>query len=313
MATNREKGIDRRVSEPVYPKDVLSEVTLVMAPPDVKGAWVWALLILWDNDKPSHTATLDEWGRIWGCSAVEADSLVKEIHDREIGIVTRRHEKVTLTSRRLRRRHKVKEGNRIRKARQRVRDGCHGGVTRKKGASSSSSSVSSSDNPSEEGSSSERPTSSSPRGKSDPDLERIHRECPELRGLSWEHWTLAKRNRSAFLDYDKAVTELIRRASLEMDIRKPGIWVDRQLGYWEADHREDIARRKKAHDEREAATEQMAATIADLGGDPDEPIFPGTDRTKGAALKDMKSTFTKQWGPGALQDAQERAETKGRT
>jgi hypothetical protein len=140
---HKQSGIQRRVSECVYPKDLLSERTLLFAPPDVKGAWVWCLLVMWDEGSDRVIGTYEELGRLWGCDAAEAKQLVGEIKTREIASVTFRHSNVTLMSRRLSRRKKERESAKNRKQAQRERER-HGPVTAKKRASSSSSSISSS-------------------------------------------------------------------------------------------------------------------------------------------------------------------------
>jgi len=132
MATHEESGIRTRVSVPVYPKDILSEFSLITAPPDVKGAWLWCLFIMWHEDTDRVSGTYDEMGRLWGCSSTDAEGLVGEINARNIGDVTLcpknvTHD-VTLMSRRLNRRKKAQEQARKRKQKQRERE-CHADVT----------------------------------------------------------------------------------------------------------------------------------------------------------------------------------------
>jgi len=140
---HKDSGIKRRVSEAVYPKDILSEITLVMAPPDVKGAWAWCLLAMWDNDTDRVEGSYLEIGLFWGCSADEAKRLCEEIKRRKIGGVTLSHDYVTLMSRRLNRRLKEREQAKKRKRKER-QNKCHASVTGENGTSSSSSSISSS-------------------------------------------------------------------------------------------------------------------------------------------------------------------------
>ena len=143
-------GIDNAVSEPVYPADILSEETLIMAPPDVKGAWGWFLFVLWRKRRGSHTATAEEWGRLWGCSAAEATRLCKEIKRRQIGSVTFRNARITLMSRRLSRREQARKAaaRRQKQHRERTAAESNASVTAKYKLPSSSSSSSSSSSPS---------------------------------------------------------------------------------------------------------------------------------------------------------------------
>jgi len=140
---HHEAGINKRPSEPVYAKDLLSERTLIMAPPAVKGAWGWCLLVMWADSTDRVHGTFEELGRLWGCTGVEAKRLSEEIKGRKIGRVTLGPGCVTLINRRLERRYQCREQARIRKKLERSRKG-HGDVTGKNGGSSSSSSPSSS-------------------------------------------------------------------------------------------------------------------------------------------------------------------------
>ncbi len=140
---HKEAGIKRRVSVPVYAKDILSELTLIMSPLDIKGAWVWCLLSMWDTGADRVTGTFEEMGFFWGCSDVEAKRISEEIKRRKIGDVTFSHNDVTIVSRRLSRAKKHREQDAKRKRKQRKKES-HAPVTAKKALPSSSSSISSS-------------------------------------------------------------------------------------------------------------------------------------------------------------------------
>ncbi len=150
--SHKAAGIDKRISEPVYPADILSDTKLQMAPPEVKGGWLWTLLHLWRDKVPSMTGTYDDWGRTWGCSKQRAKTIIATAKRLNICDVTESHNDVTLMSRRLERREvesrNTRECSRVRKQKQRDKesgiDPCHTHVTPGKVPPSSSVSISSS-------------------------------------------------------------------------------------------------------------------------------------------------------------------------
>jgi hypothetical protein len=141
--SNKEKGIERRVSVPVYSKDILSEYGLITASLEIRGAWAWCLFTMWENGRYSVHGTFDEMGRLWGCSPDEASRIAAEIGERNIADVTISNGQVTLVSRRLKRQEKEREQAAKRQRDKRNRDR-NAPVTEEKGVPSSSSSSSSS-------------------------------------------------------------------------------------------------------------------------------------------------------------------------
>ena len=66
------------------------------------------------------------------------------------------------------------------------------------------------------------------------------------------------------MDWPRALAEMVRRATLEGDIKKPGRWLDVQLGYWERDHAKDISARSLAASQRAADVKIMVETVREL-------------------------------------------------
>ena len=138
--SHKEAGIRWRVSEAIFPGDILAEEGLQRASPEAKGAWLWSFF------------------QMWGCTTRKAKAIVDEIAREKIGDVTPHHEKVTLICRRLRRKKNQRVKDAQRQADKRDRDrpqakgaddgvGCHGNVTDQRPLPSSSSSPSSSPPP----------------------------------------------------------------------------------------------------------------------------------------------------------------------
>ena len=143
------QGIDKRVSEPVYPADILAETSLQMASVAAKGAWLWTLVGFWRDKTDRLEGTSEEFGRMWGCSVEESERVIGELERRKVCDVVRVNGSVTLVSRRLARRSKLREDGALRKQRERdkgdvtpMSQDCHEDVQPKKGLPSVSSSVS---------------------------------------------------------------------------------------------------------------------------------------------------------------------------
>ena len=145
--TNADRGIEKRVSEPVYPADILADTAIRLCGPVARCCWYETLFRLWRDDCADLTAKAEDLARVWGVTDSEACAAIAELDEKKVCRVTQRHGFVTLTSRRLERRKKSQEQARKRKQAQRERERdtpCHAAVPDEKAASSSSSSVSSS-------------------------------------------------------------------------------------------------------------------------------------------------------------------------
>lgn len=145
---HQQAGINKGVSESVYPKDILSDTAFQMCGLKAKGAWLQSLLYMWHDQTDSIKGTCHQLGLLWGCSEDEARDAITELRDNNVCDVTPCHKIVTLMSRRLNRRLQRRKGNTDRQKRKRsasddnLSRSCHTHVPSEKGLSSSSSSIS---------------------------------------------------------------------------------------------------------------------------------------------------------------------------
>jgi len=159
MSKQLPSGVRKRVSEPVYPNDILGDTQLQMCTLTTRGAWFDSLLRMWADNTYELSGTNEELARIWGCTIDQTIAIISELNRRTPCDVTECRGIVTLTCRRLRRRHKQRDQNALRKQAQRHREASHAPVTPKKVPPSSSSPSSSPSSPSGE------PPIAPPRGK----------------------------------------------------------------------------------------------------------------------------------------------------
>ena len=106
--TQADAGINKRVSEPVYPADILSDSAVLACGIAVRGAWFWCLLTMWHEKRHKVSGTPETFGRAWGCSEDEADRIIGELRGNKVCRVRKSHSLVTLVSRRLKRRDKAR-------------------------------------------------------------------------------------------------------------------------------------------------------------------------------------------------------------
>ncbi len=134
-------GILKRVSTPVYWKDVLSDQALQSSTNETVGAWLktWASLEL--DDAYEFTKTRAQWGRLWSATPDEVDRIIADMQSTKILDVTLCNENVTLMLRRNKRRHKAQEQARLRVKRHREKGTCNADVTPPKRPPTVSSSV----------------------------------------------------------------------------------------------------------------------------------------------------------------------------
>ena len=125
-------GINKRISEPVYPADILSETKLRMCSLLARGAWYECLLTMWRDKVYELTASVIGFSRMWGCSETQAVIVIEEFETYKpcdvLLHVTHCNKKklesatiVTLTCRRLKRRHKERKDGANRVAEYRAR------------------------------------------------------------------------------------------------------------------------------------------------------------------------------------------------
>ena len=139
---HNEAGIRKRVSEAVYPADILSEPGLIMASLEAFGAWMKTLLVMWRDDQPNITHTLAHWSRLWGVPEDRASAIIAELSECNVCNVTNGNGSVTLISRRLSRRAKERTDTAKRVAKHRAQKDGNEPVTTEKATPSISSSLS---------------------------------------------------------------------------------------------------------------------------------------------------------------------------
>ena len=103
---HKQAGINKGVSEAVYPKDILGDTALKTCTLRTRGAWYECLLHMWHDRTCEITTTYPGFARLWGCELVEAKQIIDELKITKPCNVTVSNLRVTLTSRRLQRRHK---------------------------------------------------------------------------------------------------------------------------------------------------------------------------------------------------------------
>lgn len=144
-------GVQKRVSEPFYPKDWLSDHQLRSAPPLIRGLWFDALCLMWLDKVYKITKTKTEWARFWGATLEEVEQFIEVAKALKFCDVTISNGNVTLVCRRLKRRAQARTMTRDRVKKHRVKRSSNADVTPPYSVPSSSLSVSSSVSPSKEG------------------------------------------------------------------------------------------------------------------------------------------------------------------
>ena len=137
-------GIQKRISEPVYPGDILADTQLQMCSLETRGAWFECLLRMWRDKTYQISGSHEALARLLGCPIDTIKRVISELETTNTCDVTGCNGTVTLVSRRLKRRSKerISTANRVRK--HRVKHESNDPVTTKKGVPSSSVSSSSS-------------------------------------------------------------------------------------------------------------------------------------------------------------------------
>lgn len=117
---HKQAGIDKRVSEAVYPADILGDTRLMMCSLSAQGAWFKCLLSMWRDKKGSISSPIAGYAQFWGCSIEQTESIMAEFKTHKPCSVRTRNGVVTLVSRRLYRREtqRIQDTKRQRKHRQ---------------------------------------------------------------------------------------------------------------------------------------------------------------------------------------------------
>lgn len=111
---HKDAGIRKRVSEAVYPKDILADIALMSLSPVAWCAWVKTLLHMWMAGGYEIRKTYLELSRLWGMTVEEAQAAISEMIQVDVGKISVLDGVVCLISRRLERRHTEQAGNRKR-------------------------------------------------------------------------------------------------------------------------------------------------------------------------------------------------------
>ena len=116
---HKEAGINKKVSEAVYPADIIGDTDLRMCSLLARGAWFESLLVMWRDKTDCVKGTPARLSRLWGCTLDETESIISELKEMNAGIVTESNGIVTLMCRRLQRRAKERKDGAKRQAKHR--------------------------------------------------------------------------------------------------------------------------------------------------------------------------------------------------
>lgn len=109
---NKEAGIkDKRVSEAVYPKDILADTEIKMCGLLAKGFWYECLFNMWHNDSERIEGSVLQLSKLLGCEKQEVIDCVEELKCNKVADVTDSNGIVTLVCRRLLRRKISRKNN----------------------------------------------------------------------------------------------------------------------------------------------------------------------------------------------------------
>jgi len=134
----------KRVSEPVYPADILGDLDIQRCSLATKGAWMWSLLEMWRCGRSEVSGSFEDFAHDWRCTPEAAENAINELETRDVTDVTKSNGIVTLECRRLKRREIARKNGAERVAKHRGNKGSNTPCNSEKGLPSSSSSSSSS-------------------------------------------------------------------------------------------------------------------------------------------------------------------------
>lgn len=106
---HKQAGIEKRVSENVFPKDILSDARLRMCSLLTRGAWYECLWNMWYEKTDSVSGDYAALGRLWGCEVRDVKKIVTELSRQEPCTLLVVNGMVTLTCRRLKRRRNARK------------------------------------------------------------------------------------------------------------------------------------------------------------------------------------------------------------
>jgi len=242
MGRNKKAGIEKRVSEPVYPSDILGDTDLMMCSNATFGVWMKCLLHIWRNDRPDVSGTYEQLARLWGCSVQDAGAAVDELKRQNVCDVTICNGIVTLCNRRKARAAKARRDGAERVAKYRARTRGNGNVTGEKALPSSSLSSSSSSSEDSDESSLPEPVGAGPGG------ERffgqgfkILESCEALKDLDMDQYRAITERCMPFLSLKAAAAYTVQAAAVSGQIRAPGPFVARCFERFEKEHKEELA------------------------------------------------------------------------
>ncbi len=136
--SHSDAGISKRVSEPVYPADIIADTALQQCDLLTRGAWYECLWRMWRDRTYKIEGTVTSLARLWGCTEEEVGHVITELIVHSPCDVTQCSNKITLLSRRLQRRELQRIANKKRQKAYREKDR-NGDVTEKNNGPSSSS------------------------------------------------------------------------------------------------------------------------------------------------------------------------------
>lgn len=119
MMKHNDAGIEKRISEAVYPADILSDTELFKCELLTRGAWFQCLLLMWRDKTDRVSGTPSQLARLWGCSEDQVNIIVLDLTLNKPCNITEQNGVVTLVSRRLERRLKAAKQAIERKRKQR--------------------------------------------------------------------------------------------------------------------------------------------------------------------------------------------------
>lgn len=293
--SHKAAGISKRVSEAVFPADILSDAEYNLCSDIGRGAWSQTLWQIWHNKSDRLEKPFSSLVILWNASPSRARQAIHELilhgpcNVKIDGKAMSRDDAncpigadsiVTLINRRKQRQENYREQGRLRKRAQREREvsqQCHSsGHTRKTG-----SSVSSSLSLSEESIASSLTDTEQSRIIDHPF--EILTACVPLRNLKADQYRAVLLGRHRLMDFEAAARETVKAVNVNGGVNKPGPYVNKCFENFEKNHREEILACVRKHDERKTDLTDMVKFVDECGLDSERVTRAKTD-------------FTRKWG-----------------